>query len=77
MEEDAIGHQLLWLVGRTIDLTYGRGSAAERLDLVSDIKSWKHRLPITFWGLKYSDSLEEGLSKIHFALPAAGMSTMQ
>lgn len=76
IEEDVIGQQLLWLVGRAINLTYGPASAAEKVDLMSDIESWKSRVPITFWGVKYAECSEEGLSKVHFGLPAAGTSEM-
>lgn len=78
-EEDTLGNQLLWLLGRAIDLTYARdpntgesvATIGERMDLMRDVEVWFNGLPGSFQGVKYEET-EEGFSKLYFAVPAAG-----
>lgn len=75
-----LGHQLLWLLGRAIDLMYARDPSTgkpmatmnERNELMKDVGSWFDRLPGLFQGVKYGEATEEGFPKLCFAVPAAG-----
>lgn len=80
-EEDALGNQILWLVGRAIDLTYASeppntgeliATITERRELMKDAERWSDGLPGSFRGVKYGEATEEGFSKLYFAVPAAG-----
>ncbi|KAL9117861.1 MAG: hypothetical protein Q9187_005599 [Circinaria calcarea] len=78
-DEDALGNQLLWLLARTIDLTYANdpladpvSAAIERRDLIRDLDMWHNGLPMSFLGVKYGEATEEGFSKLYFAVPASG-----
>jgi hypothetical protein len=74
-EEDMLGNQILWLVGRAVDWVYGNGTPFEYHDLLSDTERWHAALPPSFCGIKYGEPIEDGLSKLHFAVPAAGKSS--
>ena len=79
-EEDALGNQVLWLLGRAINLTYAKhprtgepmGTVTERRDLLRDTDLWFDKLPLAFQGVKYGDETDDGLSRLYFAVPAAG-----
>lgn len=79
-EEDLLGNQLLWLLARAIELVYakdtGTGEAVStkngRMDLLREVKKWFDGLPASFHGVSYGEVTEEGFSKLHFAIPAAG-----
>ncbi|KAA8645911.1 uncharacterized protein ATNIH1004_007332 [Aspergillus tanneri] len=70
-EEDALGNQILWLVGRAVDWVYGNGTLSEYYDLLRDTEHWYAGLSESFRGVKYGDLVEDGLCKVHFSLPAA------
>lgn len=72
--EDMLGQQLLWLIGRAVDWVYGKGSKAEYHSIIKDVEKWYRGRDEAFRGLKYGSRLEDGLSSIYFAVPAAGMS---
>jgi hypothetical protein len=79
-EEDVLGNQLLWLVGRAIDSTFTKdpnpgGSVttfSERSDLIREAERWFEGLPGSFRGIQYGDPTEEGFARLYFAVPAAG-----
>ncbi len=79
-EEDALGNQVLWLLGRAVNFTYAKdaltgepvGTVNERRDLISDTDLWFDKLPVAFQGLKYGNETDDGLSHLHFPVPAAG-----
>ena len=79
-EEDALGNQVLWLLGRAINLTYAKhprtgepmGTVTERRELLRDTDLWFDKLPLAFQGVKYGDETDDGLSRLYFAVPAAG-----
>lgn len=71
-EEDNLGNQVLWLVGRVIDCVYGKGELSEYYHLLRDAENWYASLSESFRGIKYGDPVEDGLRKMHFAVPAAG-----
>lgn len=73
-EEDALGNQLLWLVGRAVDWVYGSGTLSEYYDLLRDTEHWYGGLSESFRGVKFGGPVEDGLCKVHFAHPAAGTS---
>lgn len=70
--EDMLGNQILWLVGRAVDWVYGNGTPSEYSDLLRDTERWYAALPPSFCGVKYGEPIEDELSKVHFAVPAAG-----
>ncbi|KAH3240070.1 hypothetical protein KXW31_000550, partial [Aspergillus fumigatus] len=70
-EEDSLGNQVLWLVGRALDLVYGKGELSEYYSLLHEAENWYASLSECFRGIKYADPIEDGLRKIHFAVPAA------
>jgi Fungal specific transcription factor domain len=71
-QEDLLGNQLLWLVGRAVDWTYGSRTPHENNEILQDAEQWYTGLSVSFRGVKYGDSVEDGLSKVHFAVSAAG-----
>ncbi len=79
-EEDALGNQVLWLLGRAINLTFAKnprtgepiGTVTERRELLRNTDLWFEKLPVTFQGVKYGDETDDGLSRLYFAVPAAG-----
>ena len=71
-EEDMLGNQVLWLVGRAVDWVYGNGTLSEYHDLLGDTERWYAGLSPSFCGVQYGEPVEDGLSKVHFAVPAAG-----
>ncbi|KAF9883404.1 hypothetical protein FE257_003487 [Aspergillus nanangensis] len=71
-EEDALGNQILWLVGRVVDWVYGgNGMLSEYYELLRDAEDWYAGLSDAFRGVKYGELEEDQLRKVHFALPAA------
>lgn len=72
--EDMLGRQILWIVGRAVDWIYGKGSRAEYNSILRGAEKWHSGRDEAFRGLKYGPRLENGLSNIYFAVPAAGMS---
>ena len=80
IEEDALGNQVLWLLGRAVNITYARntrtgepmGTLTERRELLKDTKLWFDKLPRTFQGVKYGDETDDGVSQLYFAVPTAG-----
>ena len=81
-EEDVLGNQVLWLLGRAVNLTYAKnprtgepmGTVTERRELSRDTEMWFDKLPVGFQGVKYGDETDDGLSQLYFAVPAAGKS---
>lgn len=80
IEEDVLGNQVLWLLGRAVNITYARhtrtgepmGTVTERRELLKDTNLWYDKLPGTFQGVKYGDETDDGVSQLYFAVPAAG-----
>lgn len=80
IEEDVLGNQVLWLLGRAVNITYARntrngepmGTVTERRELLKDTSLWFDKLPGTFQGVKYGDETDDGVSQLYFAVPAAG-----
>ena len=80
IEEDVLGNQVLWLLGRAVNITYARntrtgepmGTVTERRELLKDTNLWFDKLPGTFQGFKYGDETDDGVSQVYFAVPAAG-----
>jgi hypothetical protein len=79
VEEDILSNQLIWLVGRAIDVAYTHDSSSlqsrARQDLLIETTTWFKTLPISFQGVKYGDPDDLGFAKMYFAVPAAGKST--
>ena len=79
-QEDLLGNQLLWLLANAIDLVYEKdtdtgkpvATPSERTSLRRAVERWFDGLPASFHGIKYGEVTEEGFSKLHFAIPAAG-----
>lgn len=79
-EEDVLGNQVLWLLGRAVNFTYAKnprtgepmGTVTERRELLRDTDLWFDKLPVAFQGVKYGDETDDGLSQLYFAVPAAG-----
>lgn len=75
-EEDAMGNQLLWLLGKAINMAYSRGSPgspnSERQGLHDDAGRWFDSLPIPFRGVRYGETDDHGFNRIFFPVPAAG-----
>jgi hypothetical protein len=83
-EEDTLGNQMLWLVGRAIDVAYAlpcdlpdKGvSDSERQNICADAARWFDSLPLSFRGVKYGELGDDhGFTKIYFAVSAAGKSS--
>lgn len=81
VEEDALGNQLLCLLGRAIDTAYCPNPqlpvSGEREVILADAATWLDGLPFSFRGVKYGDPDDHGFSKSYFAVPAAGKSIHQ
>jgi Fungal specific transcription factor domain len=71
-QEDLLGNRLLWLVGRAVDWIYGSKTPHENDNILRDAEEWYASLSAPSRGVKYGDSVEDGLSKVHFAVAAAG-----
>jgi Fungal specific transcription factor domain len=71
-QEDLLGNQLLWLVGRAVDWIYGGRTSRENDNILRDAEEWYASLSAPSRGVKYGDLVENGLSKVHFAVTAAG-----
>ncbi|KAJ6787406.1 hypothetical protein PWT90_04806 [Aphanocladium album] len=70
--EDMLGNQILWLVGRAINVLYWSGPATDtRQDILADASRWYAGLPASFHGIKYSECDDQGFCRIYFALPAS------
>lgn len=72
--EDELAMHMMWLAGNSINLVYDRESGADGTDLMDRLQSWYDQCPPTFRGAVYGKVDEEGLRKVFFAVPAAGMS---
>ncbi|OAA81639.1 hypothetical protein LEL_01184 [Akanthomyces lecanii RCEF 1005] len=71
-DEHMLGNQVLWLVGRAINVLYWKEPASDtRQDILADAARWKQSLPASFHGIKYGEPDDHGFCKIYFALPAA------
>jgi hypothetical protein len=78
--EDVLGNQLLWLLGRAVDLVFAKDPTTgqpmamtnERRELLRDTERWFNGLPEPFRGVKYGEETEEGFSRLFFAVPASG-----
>jgi Fungal specific transcription factor domain/Fungal Zn(2)-Cys(6) binuclear cluster domain len=70
--EDRMANCLMCLAGRAVNLTYDDGSALDRLTLIDDLERWYNVTSETFRGRAYGETNQEGLNKVHFAVPAAG-----
>jgi hypothetical protein len=81
VEEDALGNQLLCLVGKAIDVAYSPdpliAMGSERQTLLTEAARWFDALPTSCRGIKYDESVEDGFTKIYFAIPASGKSLEQ
>ncbi|KAK3945112.1 hypothetical protein QBC46DRAFT_360656 [Diplogelasinospora grovesii] len=75
-DEDVLANQLMWLVARAIDFVYAPDPPSSPNSVLQDIQSeaaaWLDNLPVSFLGVKYSDSDDLGLVKTYFAVPTAG-----
>ena len=79
-QEDLLGNQLLWLLAKAIDLVYEKdtdtgkavATLSERTSLLRAVERWLDGLPASFRGITYGEVTEEGFSKLHFTIPAAG-----
>ncbi|KAI0128328.1 C6 zinc finger domain protein [Xylariales sp. AK1849] len=80
VEEDALGNQLLCLVGRAIDIAYSRDPPAsmssERQAIHEQAAKWSSGLPKSFRGTQYGEPDNHGFNKIYFAVPAAATAMM-
>ena len=74
-KDEALGNQMLWLVGRAVDWVYGDGNPSLHHELLQDSERWYKGLSKPFRGLYYGEPVDIGLSKIHFASSAAGKFT--
>lgn len=77
VEEDVLGNQLLWIVGKAINEIYSKDQttgleAARRESLLAEAARWYNNLPVAFSGVRCGDPDDRGFVKICFAVPAAG-----
>ncbi|KAK7413504.1 hypothetical protein QQX98_007652 [Neonectria punicea] len=76
--EDSMGNQLLWLLGRAIQVAYGRDVSItmtwsdERRDIHAEAARWFDGRSLAFRGVKYGEPNDQGFSKLYFAIPSAG-----
>lgn len=70
--DDQLAMHMMWLAGKSINLTFGGESGTTREGLTRNLRSWYDLCPPTFRGTEYGDCGEEGLQKVFFAVPAAG-----
>ncbi|EJP66153.1 C6 zinc finger domain protein [Beauveria bassiana ARSEF 2860] len=72
-DEAALGNQLLWLLGRAINLAYrpSLNAIEGRREVLRDADKWFEALPPCFRGVKYSDPDDHGFVKLYFAVPTA------
>jgi len=71
-EEDQLANHLMWLVGRAVDISYSEAPTVGREGLIADIERWYSLTSPSCRGTEYGEQDEEGLSRVHFAVPAAG-----
>ena len=79
VEEDALGNQMLWLLGQTIDLVFRKpGAIDERNDretytrISAAIDTWFEGLPLSITGARCGVMLPQGFATICFSGAAAG-----
>lgn len=80
-EEDVLGNQLLWLVGRAIDVVFAKDPntqepmpimADARNDLLREADRWLAALPSSFRTTTYGEPTDEGFSRLYYSLPTVG-----
>ncbi|KAF2502523.1 hypothetical protein BU16DRAFT_532870 [Lophium mytilinum] len=77
VQEDEIANRLMWFVGEAIDLIYGEDpDSGIRQSLLDDVQKWKDALPVSFRGVRYGCSTEEGFTRTYFAIPAAATAAL-
>ncbi|KAF2817308.1 uncharacterized protein BDZ99DRAFT_431317 [Mytilinidion resinicola] len=77
VQEDEIANRLMWFVGRAVDLIYGEDpQSSVRQSLLDDVQKWKDALPVSFRGVRYGNSTEEGFTRTYFAIPAAATAAL-
>ena len=70
--EHNLTQELLWLVGRGVDLAYGPSTADNLQTLASDVAQWYTRLSPQFRGIRYGSEHGDRLTKVHFPVPVTG-----
>ncbi|KAK0630318.1 hypothetical protein B0T17DRAFT_218509 [Bombardia bombarda] len=80
VEEDVLGNQLLWLLGRAINVAYTPIShlspGRERQEILTDAAMWFATLPVSFKGVKYGQPDDQGFNKIYYPVSAAAAAMM-
>ena len=64
--EHDLTQELLWLVGRGIDLAYGLTTADNRQELASDVAQWFTRPSPQFRGIRYGSKHRDQLTRCIF-----------
>ncbi|RAL05936.1 Zn(II)2Cys6 transcription factor [Aspergillus ibericus CBS 121593] len=67
--EDLLSNQLLWLIGRAVNWIYKDKTPRKYQELLTDTEGWYTGLSQHFRGVRYGEMVEDGLSKVHFAVP--------
>ncbi|KAJ3498386.1 hypothetical protein NLG97_g1164 [Lecanicillium saksenae] len=76
-DEAMLGNQILWLVGRSINILYWKGSNTDcREGILAEASGWHAGLPASFYGIKYGEPDDQGFCRMYFALPASAASML-
>jgi hypothetical protein len=75
--EDILGNQILWILGRVINLVYGEegntpNSKPKRQEFLNELEEWRAGLSDAFIGVPYGEENEEGIRKVYFTVTTAG-----
>ncbi|KAK6210102.1 C6 zinc finger domain protein [Colletotrichum tabaci] len=80
VEEDVLANQLLWLLGRAIDVVFRQEQSVftttttlcdERQEIYAEVATWFRSWSPSFKGVKYGEPDDQGFSKLYFPMPCA------
>ncbi|KAH7316926.1 hypothetical protein B0I35DRAFT_434242 [Stachybotrys elegans] len=80
VDEDVLANQLLWLLGRAVDVVFRQEQSmftatttlcGERREIHADVASWLDSWSPSFTGVKYGEIDGQGFSKLYFPMPCA------
>ncbi|TID02782.1 hypothetical protein CH35J_003955 [Colletotrichum higginsianum] len=85
VEEDVLANQLLWLLGRAIDVVFRQEQSVftttatlcdERQEIYAEVATWFRCWSPSFKGVKYGEPDDQGFSKLYFPVPCAAAAMM-
>ncbi|WYZ36111.1 hypothetical protein EsH8_X_000758 [Colletotrichum jinshuiense] len=85
VEEDVLANQLLWLLGRAIDVVFRQEQSVfitattlcdERQEIYAEVATWFRCWSPSFKGVKYGEPDDQGFFKLYFPMPCAAAAMM-